>query len=176
MVLTLTTSAGFLVAALLSRHAVQKMIMRHDKVIFLMHAGNCPRANEFAPILERVAQEFADLRFGRIDVDVKVKVAAADGVQPGAPALKALFRNAPPGRRVLVYAGPPTFESVLEWAKAVEEWDGSDTLAKGWQIGRAEAKDAVDTDAPQADPTSNTAKQSASARPDNFGSAGKDEI
>ena len=124
------------------------MIMQNDKVVFLMHAGDCRRANEFAPTLERVAQELASLRFGRIDVDVKVKVAAAAGVQPGAPALKALFRNAPPGRRVLAYTGPPTFESVLEWAKAVHAWDGSDT-PEGWQIGGHEAKGGEDSDGPE---------------------------
>lgn len=44
-------------------------------------------------------------------------------------------RNAPPGKRVLEYQGPPTFDAVLEWARAVEAWDGSDKLAPGWEVG-----------------------------------------
>ena len=42
------------------------------------------------------------------------------------------------GTGVLEYAGPPTLDAVLDWAKAVDAWDGSDTLAPGWEVGRKE--------------------------------------
>jgi len=37
---------------------------------------------------------------------------------------------------VLEYAGPPNLESVLAWAKAVDEWDGSDKIPVGWEVGK----------------------------------------
>lgn len=117
---------------------MQKLVMAHNKVVLLMHATGCERAAEFAPTLERIARDVPSLTFGRIDVeaDEKAAVATGKGVSKGAPALRAFFRNAPPSRRVLEYRGPPTFDAVVEWAKAVDTWDGGDSAPAGWQEGR----------------------------------------
>jgi thiol-disulfide isomerase/thioredoxin len=116
---------------------MKNMIMTRDKAVLLMFATGCTRAKEFAPVLAKVARNISGLSFGMIDVisDKTVAAAAAKGVQVGAPALKAFFRNAPPSRRVLEYAGPPHYIAVLEWARAVHAWDGSDELPSGWEVG-----------------------------------------
>lgn len=117
---------------------MQKMIMRHDKVVLLMHSTGCTRAAEFAPTFAKIARQVPRLAFGQIDVngDKQVAVAAARGVVTGAPALKAFFRNAPPSRRVLEYRGQPTFAAVLEWARAIDTWDGGEGAPQGWEAGR----------------------------------------
>ena len=112
-----------------------------------LHSSGCERAEEFAPRLEEVASKVPSIAYGR--ATAKVAASLAHGVAAGAPALKALFRNAPPNKRVLVYQGPPTVDAVLEWAKAVEKWDGSDTAPDGWFVSKedfqkpASAKDEV---------------------------------
>ena len=113
---------------------LKKLIMGHDKVILLLHTNGCERAEEFAPRLEEVASKVPSIAYGR--ATAKVAASLAHGVATGAPALKALFRNAPPNKRVLVYQGPPTVDAVLEWAKAVEKWDGSDTAPDGWFVSK----------------------------------------
>lgn len=116
--------------------AMQQLLVRNDKVVLLLQAGACSRAAEFAPTFQTIAERVPNLPFGRFDVrsDAKVSVSFAHGVEPEGPALKAFFKNAPPHRRVLEYRGPPTLESVLSWAQAVEGWDGSDKLVPGWEV------------------------------------------
>ena len=81
----------------------------------------------------------ATLAYARLDVSAeKPGKSLAMGVGPGQPALKAFFRNGPPGKRVLEYRGPPTREAVLEWARAVEAWDGESETPPGWEVGRDE--------------------------------------
>ena len=78
------------------------------------------------------------LAFGRVDVEAvpNMNARAAVKVQVGAPALKAYFRNAPPGKRALLYTGPPTLEAVLHWSKAIEVWDGSEQPPAGYEVGK----------------------------------------
>ena len=117
---------------------MMKLVMEHDKAIFLMHAGKCARAEEFMPALETIAG-IVKTAIARIDVSNNERTAMqASGVLPGTPMLKALFRNAPPGKRVLEYAGPAQLDSVLAWAKAVDEWDGSSEIPSGWKVGLKE--------------------------------------
>lgn len=122
---------------------MQQTVMKHDKVVLLMHAAGCERAEGFAPTLNRIASEVPELAYGRVDVgaDPKRTAMAAKGISVGAPALKAFFRNAPPTRRVLEYQGQPSYDAVLSWARAVAAWDGSDTLAHGWEIGSGNGRD-----------------------------------
>ena len=129
---------------LLDIGGMQKAIMAHEKFVLLMHATGCERAEEFAPKLAEIAAKVPGLAYGRVNVEgyPKERSAAATGVQKGAPALKAFFRNAPPQKRVLEYAGVPSLEAVLDWAKAVDAWDGSDKLAPGWEIGGREEAEA----------------------------------
>ena len=129
---------------LLDISGMQKAIMAHEKFVLLMHATDCERAEEFAPKLAEIAAKVPGLAYGRVNVEgyPPERSAAATGVQKGAPALKAFFRNAPPQKRVLEYAGVPSLEAVLEWAKAVDAWDGSDKLAPGWEIGGREEAEA----------------------------------
>eukprot|EP00322_Chrysochromulina_rotalis_P025614 CAMPEP_0115832084 /NCGR_PEP_ID=MMETSP0287-20121206/2474_1 /TAXON_ID=412157 /ORGANISM="Chrysochromulina rotalis, Strain UIO044" /LENGTH=154 /DNA_ID=CAMNT_0003285455 /DNA_START=95 /DNA_END=559 /DNA_ORIENTATION=- len=117
--------------------AMQEMMAKNDKVILLLHAGDCSRAQEFAPTMEKIALQLSMIPFGIFDVksDKRVTASFATGIQPEAPALKAMFRNAPPGKRMLEYRGPPTFDAVFAWAQAVADWDGSDQLAPGWEVG-----------------------------------------
>eukprot|EP00965_Chrysotila_dentata_P190830 6174134-Pleurochrysis_carterae.AAC.1 len=117
--------------------SMKEMVSNNDKVILLMHTRQCSRAESFSPTLDAIARRIPELAFGRIDVDIdpSVKMAGAFNVVEGAPALKALFRNGPPGKRTLEYRGPPTLEAVLDWCNAVSSWDGSDTLAPGWEVG-----------------------------------------
>lgn len=116
--------------------SMQNMLVRNDKAILLLYATPSPRADEFVPTLQEIAQRIPGLPFGKIDVksDQKIVVSFAAGIEPSAPALRAFFKNAPPGKRVLEYRGPPTLESVLAWAQAVADWDGSDKLAPGWEV------------------------------------------
>ena len=86
-----------------------------------------------------MASEVPSLAYARLDVkSEKPGPFLAIGVGPGQPALKAFFRNGPPGKRVLEYRGPPTHEAVLEWVKAVEAWDGKSESPPGWEVGREE--------------------------------------
>lgn len=122
---------------------MSKLTMQNDKVIVMIYATGCKRAAGFLPTLKRIAGEIKELPFGRLNSQEKVlskgsgpaSSGLSSGVEPGAPALMALFRNAPPNRRVLEYQGPPTYELVLEWAKAVLQWDGSDQIPRGFEVG-----------------------------------------
>ena len=119
---------------------MQKSIMKYDKFVLLMHVKGCSRAEEFMPTMETIAAAVPNLAYGRVSTEAhpETRVAASTGVMLGAPALKAFFRNAPPKRRVLEYAGPPQLEAVLAWARAVDEWDGSDNTPVGWEVGKRE--------------------------------------
>ena len=119
--------------------------MQNDKVIVMLYATGCERAAGFLPTLQRVAGQVKGLPFAQLNerrpsgelskAYGPVSSGLGLGVEKGKPALKALFRNAPPDRRVLEYHGFPTYELVLEWAKAVNEWDGSDALPRGFEVG-----------------------------------------
>jgi hypothetical protein len=132
-------SAGVLGAELdvLDLASMRTLIMSSDKVVILMHAGPCQRADEFAPRLAEIADRVPSMAYGRIDVNAEPKMAvpSSGGVLEGAPALKAFFRNAPPGKRVLEYSGPPTSEAVLEWVSAIDKWDGSHQIPEGFEVG-----------------------------------------
>jgi len=123
--------------------SMRQMIVDHDKVVLLMHAGPCERAEEFVPTLEEIAKQIPSLPFGKIDVHSNPQFKVdnpkifGSGVWPGVPALKALFRNAPPGKRVLEYQGAPNLDAVLAWSNAVNDWNGLE-LPPGWQDGRTE--------------------------------------
>ena len=119
-------------------------LIRNDKVVLLLHSGACSRAAEFAPTLSKIAASFTnDLAFGTFDVvsDTMVKPEFAKGILPEAPALKALFKNGPPGKRLLEYRGPPSHEAVFAWVKAVAAWDGSEQLPEGWEVPRKDQQD-----------------------------------
>ena len=133
---------------LLDVGTMQQQIMKHDKFVLLMHTQNCARGLEFAPTLGRIAQHVPTLAYGRVIMEShpETRMAAATGVQEGAPALKAFFRNGPPQKRVLEYVGLPTFEAVLDWAKAVDSWDGSDHLAPGWEVGKPQTEEGKSRD------------------------------
>lgn len=124
--------------------SLSELTMQNDKVIVLIYATGCERAAGFLPTLQRIAGQVKGLPFaqlneqrpsGQLSKGSGVSSGIALGVEVGKPALKALFRNAPPDRRVLEYHGFPTYELVLEWAKAVNEWDGSDALPRGFEVG-----------------------------------------
>jgi len=118
--------------------AMQKLVASNDKVVLLMHAEGCERGESFLPTLEKIAAELPGLTYGKISVGEGSNsgLATKFSVAKGAPSLRAMFRNAPPAKRMLEYAGPPTFEAVLEWCKGVHAWDGSDTPPTGWEVGK----------------------------------------
>ena len=96
--------------------AMQKLLMDHDKVVLMLYANSCTRAREFLPTLEAIANQVRSLTFGSVDVKADQRMVGkgfAAGIELGTPALKAFFRNAPPGKRVLEYRGPPTLELSL---------------------------------------------------------------
>ena len=134
---SLATSAEPAVPAL-DAAAMQKLVASNDKVVLLMHAEGCERGESFVPTLEKIAAEVPELAYGKITVGENSNsgLATRFKVERGAPSLRAMFRNAPPAMRMLEYAGPPTFEAVLEWCKSVHEWDGSATPPKGWEVGK----------------------------------------
>ena len=121
---------------MLDLSGMQKKIMAHDKFVLLSHTTDCARAEEFAPTLARIAARVPGLAYGRVAMDTHAHLKTSTAVQAGTPTLKAFFRNAPPTRRVLEYSGVPTFDAVLSWAKAIDEWDGSDSLPAGWEVGK----------------------------------------
>ena len=134
------SAVGESVAAL-NLTGVKSLMMSRDKVVLLLHSTGCDRAASFEPTLASISERVPGLAYARVDVHADPKMNAgslAVGVAVGSPALKAFFRNGPPGKRVLEYRGPPSEEAVLEWAKAVDAWDGGETLAPGWEVGRAE--------------------------------------
>ena len=47
---------------------MQSTIMKHDKVVLLLHASGCERADSFAPTLAKIAQRVPNLVYGRVDV------------------------------------------------------------------------------------------------------------
>ena len=115
-------------------HAVGDYMMAHEKVILLLYAKGCERAESFLPTLATIAEKVPSLAYGRVDV-VEVpnmNRGAKFPVQPGAPALKAYFRNAPVGKRVLMYSGSPALDEVLAWCQAIASWDGAEP-PDGWQ-------------------------------------------
>lgn len=119
----------------LDTRGMQQLVMANDKAVILMHSTGCARAAEFAPTLATIAQAVPGLAFGQVALTADDSAAKAHGILAGAPALKAFFRNAPPPRRMLEYRGPPSFEAVLEWARAVDAWDGGDGAPPGWEVG-----------------------------------------
>ena len=131
--------------ASLNMTAMQQLLIRNDKAVLMLYAGECSRAKEFVPVLEEIAMRVPELAFGLFDVtsDQKVGMVFKSGIEPEAPALKAFFKNAPPEKRVLVYRGRPTMEDVLPWAQAVATWDGTDELPSGWKVGTKEREEAL---------------------------------
>ena len=123
--------------------SMQKLVASNDKVVLLMFAEGCKRAESFAPTLERIALEVTGLVYGNISVGEGSSsgLATRFRIEKGAPSLRALFRNAPPAQRMLDYAGPPTFEAVLEWCKAVHAWDGSSAPPTGWNVGKRDEQE-----------------------------------
>ncbi|EOD40585.1 hypothetical protein EMIHUDRAFT_222705 [Emiliania huxleyi CCMP1516] len=123
--------------------ATKELVMKNEKVVLLLHTRGCHRAESFSPTLASVAERVPGLEFARLSLEPDATDTGggfAKGVEAGRPMLKAFFRNAPPGKRVLEYAGPPNEAAVLEWARAVDAWDGSDALADGWEVGKAPAE------------------------------------
>ena len=96
----------------------------------------CPAATNVVRLTQCPGPASSELGEKAFGTDEKIKPAFAKGIQPGAPALKALFRNGPPHKRMLQYVGPPNYEAVLAWAEAVASWDGSDNIPKGWEVPR----------------------------------------
>ena len=144
------------------------LMMQHEKVVLMLHVGGCPRADEFTPNLQTIAERVPNVAIGRVDVDQVANLNAqmADKAQLGMPQLKAYFRNAPPARRVLVYRGQATLDAVLAWVQAIGEWDGSATLPEGWEVGTKKdfAKDFQGDAAKPAKPKGPRAKRKPSAK------------
>ena len=114
----------------------QQLFAQHEKVVLLMHVGECERTREFLPTLADVASRIST-PVGVLDVKADsshawkaaftqgVPVQLASGIMPDRPVLKAYFRDASrPGERVQQYRGPPTLEAALDWSSAIDEWPG----------------------------------------------------
>lgn len=149
------------ITELLNVKSASALMMQHEKVILLLHMEGCPRAEEFTPKLQAIADLVPNVAFGRADVDKVPNLNAHAAVKAlvGMPQLKAYFRNAPPGKRVLVYQGQATQEAVLAWAQAIEAWDGSGKLPTGWEVGSSQAKDAASSSSTTRSSSSSTASK-----------------
>jgi hypothetical protein len=118
----------------LDASTMRELVMREERVVLLMHEPGCPRAEEFAPTLDEVAEAVPGLGYGRVDVSQpgfdKWRLGGSQSLR-----LRAFFRNAPPQYRVLEYVGPPTRELVEDWCRAVLAWDGSGSPPAGFSVG-----------------------------------------
>ena len=83
--------------------AMQQLVADHAKVILYIQNGPCAECDAFLPDLKDIAQQLTGIPMGRIDGSKEGgKVASSFKVPKGTAVLRALFRNAPPGKRVLV--------------------------------------------------------------------------
>jgi len=124
-------------------HDVQQLVMSNEKVVLLLHAGPSERADSFAPTLDEIAHQVPEIAFGRVDtsIDPSGKLGTQFRVPFGTPALRGVFKNAPPHQRQLHYRGSPKLEPVLEWVKAIRDWEGG-ALPPGWEEDSAANTDA----------------------------------
>lgn len=140
----LTQAVAALALRELDANAMRELIMQRDKVVLLMHEPGCPKAEQFAPTLDEVAEAVPGLGYAQVDISHpgfhKWRLGGPQNL-----GLRAFFRNAPPQYRVLEYVGPPTRESVEAWCRAVYAWDGSGTPPEGFSAGEplAGGKDEV---------------------------------
>ena len=154
--------AGLLLAAvsraqvpMLDIHTMPQLIRENDKVVLLMQHGPSERADWFAPTFDEIARQIPEVAFGRVNtsIDSTGKLARMFRVPQTTPALRAMFKNAPPKRRQLAYKGVPSLDAVLAWAKAFRDWDGNE-IPEGWEedTGAAPGPQPIeeDTDAPPA--------------------------
>eukprot|EP00967_Tisochrysis_lutea_P017374 scaffold19689_cov31-Tisochrysis_lutea.AAC.8 len=104
---------------------LQHVVSRTKRVVVFMYDGEeCERAHLFQPWLHAIAQRLPSLTFARVDISNSTgtpAIAEYFGVElgSGSPKVKAMIRDADPGKRVINYLGPIEFEPFLEWSAAV---------------------------------------------------------
>ncbi|KAL1508038.1 hypothetical protein AB1Y20_007634 [Prymnesium parvum] len=115
---------------------MQQFVNDHDKVILYVSNGACAECDAVAQTLASIATHVPDVPIARIDGSRDGgKLASHFGAPAGSAVLRALFRNAPPGKRVLAYAGPIAHDPVMEWCRSVAAWTGGEELPVGWTAG-----------------------------------------
>lgn len=126
-------SASSPALSMLSIGEMQSALMRHDKVVLLLHAKGCPQADELDSLLNIVSREMPQLVFGRVDVSSIFesrggawKADFAEGISIGAPTIK-VFVRALPGRRAGqhndTFEGPHTLDAIRRWAQTLADRD-----------------------------------------------------
>ena len=82
---------------------MQQFVAEHAKVVLYISNGPCAQCDAFLPDLQDIATRYPQLPLARIDGSLESgQIAANFKVPRGTTVLRALFRNAPPGKRVLV--------------------------------------------------------------------------
>jgi len=104
---------------------LQHVVSRSKRVVVLMYDGEaCGTSHLFQPWLHAIAQRLPSLTFARVDMSNSTgtpAIAEYFGVPAGSkgPIVKAMIRDADPGKRVVNYNGPLEFAPLLKWGTAV---------------------------------------------------------
>ena len=124
--------------AFLDLQGFQSLLRESERCIVLIQVGECEQADAFAPMLANIARSVrapvhrldvrrdpssawtAAFKTGNVPTD------AAAGTLPGAPVLKAFFRDAPAGHRVHTFRGWSKGSAADAWAAAADAWQGGD--------------------------------------------------
>ena len=115
---------------------MSQLVQGHTKVILFITNGPCSKwcteRSAFELTLSEIAKNVS-LPVARIDGSIEGgRTASNFKVPTGEAGLRALFRNAPPAKRVLEYRGSMEKKEVQKWCEGVELWVGSDELPPGW--------------------------------------------
>ena len=93
----------------------------------------CRLCDEFLPSLIAIARAVPEVPIAQFNgAKEGSRLAENFEINYGTGKLRALFRDAPPDRRLLEYRGEQLQSAIEAWCKGVAEWPTTESLPDGW--------------------------------------------